>query len=68
MGETTLWKDLFERGKEIKSNSLALKTNTIFYKTIRNQHEQRHSRQCHMLGPFSKHSKNLYQQFCYTYA
>lgn len=68
MGEYTLWKDLAERGKEIKPNSLALKTNTIFCKTIRNQHEQRLSRQCHMLGQFSKYSKHLYQEFCYTYA
>lgn len=68
MGEYTLWKDLAERGKEIKPNSLTLKTNTIFCKTIRNQHEQRLSRQCHMLGQFSKYSKHLYQEFCYTYA
>lgn len=44
MGEATLWEDLSERDKEIKPNSLALKTNTKFCKTIRNQHEQRLSR------------------------
>ena len=32
MGEATLWKDVAERGKEIKPNSLALKTNITFCK------------------------------------
>lgn len=63
MGETTLWKDLAERGKEIKPNSLALKTNTTFHKTIRNQHEQRLTRQYHMLGPFSKYSLHFIRNF-----
>lgn len=67
MGEGTLWKDLAERGKEIKPNSLALKTNKIFCKTIRKQHEQSLSRQ-YCMGLFSKYPKHLYQGFCYTLA